>query len=359
GYVGEISRGELERDISSDYKPGDMVGKYGIERYMGKYLRGESGGKQVEVNVAGRELKVLGKIDPVPGYNVVLTIDSYLQNIAWDALEEKAGSVIVMDPRDGAVLAMVSRPSFDPNLFNRGISIGNWEKLLNNPLHPMENRSVSGQYPPGSTYKLIVAAAALEEGLITPETSFFCSGTFKLGNRTFRDWKRGGHGKISLHRAITESCDVYFYNLGKLIGVSKLAEYARGFGLGAKTGIGFSGEKKGLVPTKEWKLNRFGEPWQIGETICLAIGQGFILVTPMQLLNAYCALANGGTLYVPRIVRRIGTTEDQVVKKFDPVIKSHIPVSKRNIEILKQALWGVVNEQGGTGQALKRKEEDV
>lgn len=359
GYLGEITRGKLESDTSGDYKPGDMVGKQGIEKYLDKYLKGESGGEQVEVNVAGRELKVLGKVDPVPGYNVVLTIDSYLQNTAWDALEGKAGSVIVMDPRNGSVLAMVSRPSFDPNLFNRGISAENWEKLLNNPLHPMRDKAISGQYPPGSTYKLIAAAAALEEGLITPESSFFCGGSYKLGNRTFRDWKKGGHGEISLHRAIVESCDVYFYNLGKLIGVDKLAKYSRGFGLGAKTGIDLPGEKSGLVPTRQWKLNRFKEPWQMGETICLSIGQGFNLVTPIQLLNVYCALANGGTLYVPRIVKGIETAEGQVVKEFDPEIIAHIPVSKKNIEILRLALWGAVNEPHGTGSALKRKEMDV
>ncbi|MEA1935391.1 MAG: penicillin-binding protein 2 [Thermodesulfobacteriota bacterium] len=359
GYMGEISSSELRRDTSNTYKPGDMVGKYGIEKYLDKYLKGESGGEQIEVNVAGRQLKVLGKINPVPGYNVVLTIDSHLQSIARDALEGKAGSVVVMDPRDGSVLVMLSSPSFDPNLFNRGISIDNWEKLLNNPLHPMENRAISGQYPPGSTYKLIVAAAALEEGLITPEASFFCDGSFTLGNRTSRCWKKGGHGKISLHRAIVESCDVYFYNLGKLVGITKLAEYSRGFGLGTKTGINLPGEKSGLVPTREWKLNRFKEPWQMGETISIAIGQGFTLVTPIQLLNTYCALANEGTFYVPRIIKRIETAEGQIIKEFNPEIKSHIPVSKKNIEILKQALWGAVNENQGTGRALKRKEEDV
>ncbi|MDO9528779.1 MAG: penicillin-binding protein 2, partial [Syntrophales bacterium] len=294
-----------------------------------------------------------------PGYNVVLTIDSNLQKIAQDAFEGKAGSVVVMDPRDGSVLVMLSSPSFDPNLFNRGISADNWERLLSNPLHPMENRAISGMYPPGSTYKLIVAAAALEEGLITPETSFFCDGSFILGNRTSRCWKKGGHGEISLHRAIVESCDVYFYNLGKLVGIAKLAEYSRGFGLGAKTGINLPGEKSGLVPTREWKLNRFKEPWQMGETISVSIGQGFMLVTPIQLLNAYCALANEGTLCVPRIVKRIETAEGQIIEEFNPEIKSHIPVSEKNIEILKQALWGAVNENQGTGRALKRKEEDV
>lgn len=359
GYVGEISYNELKKDTCGDYKLGDMVGKQGIEQYLDRYLKGVRGGEQVEVDVAGRELRVIEKVKPVPGYNVVLTIDSNLQNIAWDAFEEKAGSVIVMDPRDGSVLAMVSKPSFNPNLFNRGISRDNWEKLLNNPLHPMRNRALSGQYPPGSTYKLLVAAAALEEGLITPATSFFCDGSYKLGNRTFRDWKEGGHGEISLHRAIVESCDVYFYNVGKMVGVDKLAKYSRGFGLGVKTGIGLSEENSGLVPTRQWKLNRFKEPWQIGETLCMSIGQGSVLVTPLQILNAYCALANGGILYVPRIVKRIETAEGKVVKEFDPEIKSHIPVSERNIKILRHALWGAVNEVGGTGSALKRKEEDV
>ncbi len=359
GYVGEISHNELKEHDYRFYKPGDMIGKYGIEKCLDKYLKGESGGKQIEVNVAGRELKVLGKIDPVPGYNVVLTIDSRLQRIARDAFKEKAGSVVVMDIRDGSVLVMLSKPSFNPNLFNRGISSDNWEKLLNNPLHPMENRTISGLYPPGSTYKLIVAAAALEEGLITPKTSFFCNGSFTLGDRTYRCWQKKGHGEVDLHRAIVESCDVYFYNLGKLIGITKLEKYARGFGLGAKTGIDLLGEKKGLVPTKEWKLNRFKEPWQMGETISVSIGQGFMLVTPIQLLNAYCALANGGTFYVPRIIKRIETAEGQIIKQFNPEIKSQIPVSKENIEILRNALWGAVNENRGTGRALKRKEKDV
>ncbi len=359
GYVGEISSDKLESDTSGGYKSGDMVGKQGIEKYLDRYIKGQRGGEQVEVNVAGRELRVMEKVDPVPGCNVVLTIDSYLQNIAWDALEGKAGSVIVINPRDGSVMAMVNRPAFNPNLFNRGISQNNWRKLLNNPLHPMRNRAISGQYIPASTYKLIVAAAALEEGLITPEASFFCDGSYKLGNRTFRCWKKGGHGEISLHRAIAESCDVYFYNIGKMVGVAKLAKYSLGFGLGAKTGINLPGEKSGLVPTKRWKLNRFKEPWQLGETTCLAIGQGFILATPLQLLNAYCALANGGTLYVPRIVKRLETADGRILEEFNSEIISHIPVSEKNIEILKRALWGAVNEVNGTGRALKRKEEDV
>ncbi|HYA13132.1 MAG TPA: penicillin-binding protein 2, partial [Syntrophales bacterium] len=359
GYTGEISPDELKRDTDGDLSVGDIVGKDGLEKYLDQYLKGKSGAEQVEVNVLGKEVKVIGKIEPVSGYNVVLAIDSFLQKTAWDALKDKAGSVVVMNPRDGAVLALVSSPSFDPNLFNGGISFEDWDNLSNNPSHPMGNRAISGQYPPGSTYKLIVAAAALEEGLITPETSFNCNGAFELGNRTYKCWQKHGHGRVNLHRAIVESCDVYFYNVGKLVGVDKLAEYARGFGLGQLTGIDLPREKSGLIPTKEWKQSRYGETWQMGETVSISIGQGFDLVTPIQLVNAYSALANGGTLYKPRIVKRIETADGRVLKTFEPEQKGRIPISKKNMDILTYAFWGVVNEKGGTGYALKRKEEDV
>ncbi|MFH1429824.1 MAG: penicillin-binding protein 2, partial [Candidatus Margulisiibacteriota bacterium] len=282
GYVGEISNVELEKNSYSEYKSGDMVGKYGIERCLDEYLRGESGGEQVEVNVDGRRLKVMGRVASVPGYNIALTIDADLQKVSRDAFAGQEGVAIVMDPRDGSIMAMVSKPSFDPNLFNRGISEDDWNKLSSDPMSPMQNRTISGQYPPGSTYKLIVAAAALQEGLITADKKFFCDGTYKMGNRVFRCWRKKGHGVVDLHRAIVESCDVYFYNLGELLGVNKLAEYAREFGLGLKSGVILPGEKGGLVPTKEWKLSRMKEPWQKGETTSLAIGQGFVLVTPLQ-----------------------------------------------------------------------------
>ena len=359
GYTGEISPEELKKDANGSSSVGDIIGKDGLEKYLDQYLKGKSGAEQVEVNVLGKEVKIIGKIDPVSGYNVVLTIDSFLQKVAWDALKDKPGSVVVMDPRDGAILALVSSPSFDPNLFNGGISFEDWDNLSNNPSHPMGNRAISGQYPPGSTYKLIVAAAALEEGLITPDTSFNCNGAFELGNRTYKCWQKHGHGRVNLHRAIVESCDVYFYNVGKLVGVDKLAEYARGFGLGQLTGIDLPREKSGLIPTKEWKQSKFGEAWQMGETISISIGQGFDLVTPIQLVNAYSALANGGTIYKPRIVKKIEMADGRVLKSFEPEQKSRIPISQKNIDILSYAFWGVVNEKGGTGYALKRKEEDV
>jgi penicillin-binding protein 2 len=359
GYTGEVSRADLEREESGSYKSGDVVGKYGVERYLDPKVRGKNGGEQIEVNVVGKKIRMLGRVEPSVGYRVVLTLDSVLQRIAWDALAGKAGSVIAINPRDGSILTMVSKPSYDPNLFNRGISPENWEKLTKSPLHPMENKAISGQYPPGSTYKLIVAAAALEEGVITPQTAFNCNGTFDMGSRTFRCWRKGGHGRVSLHRAIVESCDVYFYNVGRLLGVDTIAEYANKFGLGAKTGVTLLGEKAGLIPTKDWKLTRFGVPWQPGETISIAIGQGFNTLTPLQLLNAYCAVANRGVIYTPRIIQRIETEDGQIVQEFPPEPKTTVDVSLENLELLSQALWGVCNEPGGTGHALRRKEADV
>lgn len=359
GYVGEISLFELERNAFAAYRADDIIGKYGIEKYLDGALKGKSGGEQVEVDAAGRKLNVMGRIDPTSGYSVILNIDSDLQGVCWNAFHEKAGTAIVMDPRTGAVMAMISKPSFDPNLFNRGISGENWKELTMNSLCPLQNRAISGQYPPGSTYKLIVAAAALEEGLITEDTEIFCDGTYQMGDRTFRCWKKGGHGTVDLHRAIVESCDVYFYHLGEMLGVDTISEYATRFGFGSRTGISLPGEKEGLVPTREWKRKRFGEPWQRGETTSLAIGQGFALVTPLQLLRAYCALANGGTLYRPRLVKRIETTDGETIGEFPPEAESRLPISKKNVDILRYALWGVVNEPHGTGWVLKREQKDV
>jgi len=359
GFTGEVSREELDRNTTDKLKTGDIIGKFGIEKFLDSHLRGKSGAEQVEVNVAGKAIRSLGRIPATTGDNVVLTIDSALQEAAWSALGNRAGAVAVLDPRNGAVLALVSSPSFDPNLFNGGISFDDWERLSNDPGHPMENRSISGQYPPGSTYKIVVAAAALEEGLITPETTFYCNGTFALGDRVFRCWQAKGHGNVNLHRAIVESCDVYFYNLGKLLGVDRIAAYARAFGLGAPLGIDLPREKGGLIPTKQWKLSRFRQSWQMGETISLAIGQGFNLVTPIQLANAYATLANGGALYRPRLVKQLESLDGHVVKVFQPEKQGVLPVRPQYIQVINQALWGAVNEKGGTGYILKRQEQDV
>jgi penicillin-binding protein 2 len=359
GFTGEVSREELDRDTADNLRTGDIIGKFGIEKFLDSHLRGKSGAEQVEVNVAGKAIRSLGRIPATTGNNVVLTIDSALQEAAWSAIGNRMGAVAVLDPRNGAVLALVSSPSFDPNLFNGGISFDDWERLSNDPGHPMENRAISGQYPPGSTYKPVVAAAALEEGLITPETTFYCNGKFDLGDRVFRCWQAKGHGNVNLHRAIVESCDVYFYNLGKLLGVDRIAAYARAFGLNAPLGIDLPREKSGLIPTKQWKLSRLRESWQMGETISIAIGQGFNLVTPIQLANVYAALANGGTLYRPRLVKQLESLDGHVIKSYLPEKQGVLPVRPQYIQVINQALWGAVNEKGGTGYILKRLEQDV
>lgn len=358
GYTGEISKEELDR-LAQDYAAGDVIGKYGIEKELDAYIRGQRGNELVEVNVYGKIIKNLGRIDPVPGANVVLTIDAQLQRTAWAAFDGKPGAAVVMDPRNGAILAMVSAPSFDPNLFNSGIGREEWDKLQKNPLNPLSNRAISGQYPPGSTYKLIIAAAALEEGLITPETRIHCSGSFELGNRAYRCWKKDGHGFVKLHRALVESCDVYFYSIGKTLGVDKIAQYATRFGFGKPTGIDLSHERKGLVPTRDWKLARMREPWQLGETISVSIGQGFNLTTPLQLAQAYGALANGGTLWRPHLVDRIEWPDKTLVKKYSPEKRGDLGLHPQTMALLNKALWGVVNEPGGTGSAARVPQADV
>ncbi len=358
GYTGEISKEELEK-AEEEYSPGDIIGKYGIEKVLDSYIRGEHGNELVEVNVYGKVIKNLGRIDPVSGANVVMTVDARLQRTAWEAFEGRAGAAVAMDPRNGSILAMVSSPSFDPNLFNSGIARDEWDKLQKNPLNPLSNRAISGQYPPGSTYKMIVAAAALEEGIITPETRIHCNGSFELGNRRYRCWKKEGHGSVNLHQALVGSCDVYFYTVGKMLGVDKIAHYAKMFGLGDATGIELSHERRGLVPTRDWKLARMKEPWQLGETISISIGQGFNLTTPIQLVQAYSALANGGTLWRPRLVERIELSDRSVVKQYASEKKGKLKLSPQTMAILSKALWGVVNEPGGTGAQAKRPNADV
>ena len=358
GYTGEVSKEELEKS-EEDYLSGDITGKYGIEKVLDPYIRGRRGNELVEVNAFGKVIKNLGRIDPTSGSTVVLTVDAKLQKAAWEAFEGKAGAAVAMDPRDGSILAMVSLPSFDPNLFNSGIVRAEWDKLQKNPLNPLSNRAISGQYPPGSTYKLIVAAAALEEGVITPETRISCSGSFSLGNRSFRCWKKHGHGSVNLHRALVESCDVYFYTVGKMLGVDKIARYARMFGLGEATGIELAHERKGLVPTRDWKLARMKQPWQLGETISISIGQGFNLTTPLQLAQAYSALANGGTLWRPHLVKRIELSDKSIVKEYLPEKKGALTLSPKTLSALSHGLWGVVNEPGGTGANARRPHGDV
>ncbi len=359
GYMGEIDRERLQRTRFGDYRVGDMVGKRGIERLWEESLRGIRGGYQVEVDALGRTKRVLKEVAPIPGKDIYLTIDLDLQEVAEKALGDRAGAVIAMDPRNGEILAMVSSPSYDPNLFAKGMDRDTWKALVTDPRRPLENKAIQGQYPPASTFKVVTAAAALEEGIIRPGDRLFSGPYFILGNRVFRDWKEQGHGFIDIHRAIVESADTFFYQLGLELGVDRIARYARAFGFGVKTGIDLDGEKPGLVPTKEWKGLVFNEPWYKGETLPVAVGQGYLLATPLQVLNAYAAIANGGRLLQPHVVKEVRDREGHMIYRARVKEKDRVPVSRKNLEIIKRALWGAVNEKGGTGRTAMIKGFDV
>jgi penicillin-binding protein 2 len=353
GYIGEINERELKIDRFSDLDIGDSIGKYGIEERWDRFLRGMDGEKEIEVDATGKLIKVLNEINELPGENLILTIDLHLQKIAYEAMKDKVGAIIAMNPKNGEILAIHSSPSFDPNLFAKGISPKEWENLINDPLNPLQNRCIQGQYPPGSTFKPLVAIAGLESRVITPETSILCPGYYSFGTRIYRCWKRKGHGIINLYKAISESCDVYFYQVALRLGVDKLASYAFMFGLGKTTGINLKYEKKGIVPSTYWKKKAFKERWYEGETLSVGIGQGFNLLTPLQLLNLYCMIANGGIQYLPRVVKKIEDMNGNIIKEYKPKIVNRADVSKNTLRIIKKALFEAVNEKDGTGKLAK------
>jgi penicillin-binding protein 2 len=265
------------------------------------------------------------------------------------------GSVVVMKVQTGEVIAMASNPSFDPNKFASGISPENWNALVDDEWHPLQNRSIHGQYPPGSTYKIVTALAGLEEGVIKPDTSIYCPGHFKLGRGRYRCWKKSGHGSMNLHDALVQSCDVYFYTIGHRLGIDTIAKYAKRFGLGSSTRLGLSQEKRGLVPTTQWKLLNKKEPWLLGETISASIGQGFNLVTPMQQVSMIAAVANGGMLLKPYLVKRIEEPEGQIREEFFPNIVGHLGADPEHLEQIRRALRDVVNGNRGTARKSRLK----
>ncbi len=353
GHIGEITEKQLDGGGYEGYRMGSLIGKSGLELKYETYLRGVDGGKYVEVDAAGREVSVLKEVDSYPGNNLVTTIDLELQKAAEEAFKDKAGAVVAMDPRNGEILAFISSPSINPDIFAGPLDPQEWNRLINDPMKPLQNRAIQSQYPPGSTYKTFVAAAALEEGIITKDTVFHCNGGYKFGNRVYRCWNKNGHGSVSLHRALVESCDVYFYQVGLKLGIDKIAEYSRKFGLGEPTGIELSDEKSGNVPDKAWRKKRFGSPWVDGETLSCAIGQGFDLVTPLQLLTAYAALASGGSFYQPHLAKAIVGPDGKVLETFQPKIKKRLDLSPETVALLKDALQGVVNEPGGTAHPAR------
>ena len=360
GYISEINRKQLPKYRKRDgyyYKLGDFIGQAGIEEKFDLSLRGRDGYEFVEVDARGRRRRYVGSKTllreikneaAIPGNNMRLTIDGELQKIAFQSLKDKVGSVVAVDVHTGEILAMVSRPSFDPGKFSRGISQSYWSSLIKNSNNPLRDRTIQEHYSPGSVFKTFTAIAALEEELVQPDQKFMCKGTYRLGRRIYHDWNKNGHGMTDVYKALKKSVDVYFYMIATTLDIDILAQYARDFGFGRKTGINLSRETSGLIPTREWKKKRNGEDWQAGETLSCAIGQSYILATPLQLAMAYAAVANGGILYQPYFVQEIFSSRGKVVEKYKPKVVAKAEVSLGTLNVVRKGLYQVVNEEGGT-----------
>lgn len=351
GYVSGVSQAEDSEDPVLKI-PGFKVGKTGIEKTFDLELRGKPGNAEVEVNVVGREVRELGREPSKEGHRVVLTIDGELQRFTQGRIEqERSASAVVMDAHTGAVYALASNPGFDPNVFSKGLSAAMWEELLADPGRPLTNKAIAGQYPPGSTFKMVTALAALESGIITSNTSFFCPGHYKFGDGKFHCWKKGGHGTVNLIDALAQSCDVFFYEISTKIGIDKIAETAKRLGLGRKFGFELTEEKPGLIPDKGWKQGNFGETWQPGETIVASIGQGYMQATPLQLAVMTARLVNGGRAVKPWITAYAG---DKFVGH-----DSNWPemgLEKGHLDLIRKGMESVVNGERGTAHSSRIEE---
>lgn len=341
GFIGEISKRQLEGVEDGSYAPGDLIGKSGVELISEETLRGSKGKRVFEVDARGQRVRVLDEKEPLPGHDVKLTIDRDLQAIARESLGEKAGAVVAMVPGTGEVLVMESTPGFDPGIFAASMTAKQWKEIIEDPMHPLENRAMRGAYPPGSVFKIVVTLAGFRAGILDPGTTVYCPGHYNLGRVVFRCWKPEGHGNVDLVEAITKSCDVYFYTLGRALGIDAIAEVGSQLGLGTRSGIGLPNESPGLMPTRKWKQQRFGQPWHPGEHVIAAIGQGYTLVTPIQVAKAMSAVVNGGHVYTPRIIQT-----DR------PVLERELKIPGWQIEAIKAGLQGVVEDPRGTAHSL-------
>jgi len=359
GYLGEISEGEFGSEPYQGYNLGDFIGKSGIEKSWESFLHGSDGARHVEVDAHGRFLRIADESRAGVGNSVELTIDLELQKVAEQELGDRAGAAVALDPNSGEVLAFVSTPDFDPALFTGHIPPQKWKEYLEDPKRPLEDKALRGMYPPGSTFKIITALAGLEEGLIDPRTAIDCPGYYRFGNTTFRCWRKKGHGRVELKKAIRESCDVYFYKLAERLGVNRIAAYAKLSGLGAPLGIGLDDEKGGVIPSEEWKRKRFGQKWFRGETLSVGIGQGYVLVTPLQLASMIATVANGGTLYQPRLVRRVYDSNGKVLKEFSSQVIRRTGIRPESYRLVREGLLAVVNEPQGTGGMARLSEVAV
>lgn len=360
GYISEITQEQLpkfkKRD-NIDYKLGDFIGQFGIEEKMDKTLRGDNGFEYVEVDALGRKKKYINTDNlfqgieggsPDPGKNLKLTIDRDMQNVAYEALKGKSGSLVALDVNTGEVLTMISTPAFDPSQFSRGLTPEYWASLRDNEEKPMGDRSIQNHFPPGSTFKPFTAIAALEEGLITGNSKIRCHGSFKFGKRWYRSWKRYGSEKVDITDALKHSCNIFFYKVATELDIDVLAKYAKMFGFGQRTGVRLAREVAGLIPTKEWKKKTYGEIWQQGETLSCSIGQSYVLVSTLQLANAYAAIATKGKLYKPYVVKEISDKHGKVIKKSEPKLIRNIELRDETWNLIQEGLYKVVNNPKGT-----------
>lgn len=362
GYVGEVSEYEISKEQNTDLKVGSIVGKFGLERFYDNYLRGTDGSYREEVDVAGRVVQTLDELPPKPGQGLVLTVDGKLQREAEKIVDEhlkylrssgfapnaNAAAIIAIDPRNGAIKALVSRPGFNPNLFVNGISSKDWQAINDNPFDPMSNKVISGEYPPGSTFKIVTGSAALETGKVTPQEMIFDSGKhwlIPMGNA-----EGEALGWLNFHKALAASDNVYFYEMGNRVGIDALKKYAALFGFGKTTGIDLFGETEGIIASPEYKMKVFDEDWYLGDTFNAAIGQGFNLATPIQLAVMLSAVANNGDIYRPHLVDKIVNDDGSVIKEIKPEKIGRLPVSAETLELLQSALKAVAQEGGTAAQ---------
>ena len=353
GYCGEIDEGALAKEEFADYKSGDLVGRTGVEQAFETQLRGQPGRDLYEENAHRARLRLLAREAAVPGSNLVLSIDARLQRVAMRAFDFAEGAVLAVDPKTGFILAAHSAPTFDTDIFSRATPRPVFQELVNDPMKPLQNRILAGAYPPGSTFKPFLAAAGLQTGVATPGTTVNCSGTFTLGGWPFRCWKHAGHGAVDMKRGIRESCDVYFYTLGNRLGIDAITKTVEAFGFGQPTALGFAGERAGVAPSRAWKMKRYNQPWMGGDTISVSIGQGYNVVTPIQLAMAYSAMVNGGHLMKPQVVAKVVDAQGKVLQDYAPQEQREVGVDAGHLAFVKDALVSVVMDPGGTASRAR------
>ncbi len=359
GYVGRITQDEYDARKHLGYEPNDTIGKEGLEYTYDEIMRGENGGRQIKVNSAGMAVATLGEREAVPGNSLDLTVDWRLQRAAEIAMDKQirviaarighriAGAAIVEDVHSGAILALVSQPNVNPNDFALPISEARYDQYLNDPLKPLFTRAIAGKYPTGSTFKMITSSAALASGVLTADSVRYCPGFFDLGV-IFNDDARGGHGTLNVVQAISRSCDVFFYKVGFELGITRLDRYAAAYGIGAQTGIDLPGETIGTLPTPDWKKRAYDDQWYAGDTVNMAIGQGYVEVSPIQLLRVVTAVANGGTLYRPFLLADVRDAHGHVAARSQPVVEGHVPVPENDLQLVREGMLGAIESPYGT-----------